>query len=394
MSNACELTDVDVDTISDALQDEFTQNIRENPMRLIILFDRRRALQKICFLNLTGKVNENVVTEALDELIATKPKLKEFKTQIIDYFGANVDSLGVKLQNMTAKDLALHLTTYCGTKKIKKFVPSLRRKLLGKFAASILEKHGILKQFRKNHVIELEYQIKVDPNGDGKAVRAYLHFGDQQKVRFWPEQLVRLIPRLFLKDNTKLKQHLKRVYSNEYRHGFHTKLDDVDFTKYYKMLTGWNHESVNYHRFERTIQRIGYPEFMTKALSDDQLLEITLRFLIAHDYDSDAILGDVAHAVATDGKDSNIAQICPSLQLVHSLYNFTSSSKAQCKEDNVLEIWDCNYVVEMIRNLRMFQHEKFEIDAGNVGDMDHSSVITSFKINCFGCFWCIGVLMY
>ena len=82
-----------------------------------------------------------------------------------------------------------------------------------------------------------------------QIVKSYLLYGIQSRLRFYPECLVSIVPRLFCKlDKISSYQFMKMLYNNEYKHGFCTDLNDPVFNKYYKMITWFTHVSVNYNR--------------------------------------------------------------------------------------------------------------------------------------------------
>ena len=287
-----------VKEISDCIQQYFQFVVNTRTQEMTLIFDRRGNRRTVHILSHDDVTAVPIlVTKAIDELKMKKPKLLEYKEQIIEYFQKHPEIDAVRLAKMTVNDLAISLCEYCGTEQIKESVDELRKKILQKNEEFLRD---LLSNLRSNHVIELQYHIQFDRKSNGKHVAVHLHFGDNQRIRFWPEQLIWFIPRLFLKDNSKSKEFLNRIYSNEYRHGFRVKLDDVVFSKYYKMLTGWTHESVNYHRSETINRRIGYPEYMMTEMREHALLNDTLRFLSEHHYDSDAISADVADVVGSN----------------------------------------------------------------------------------------------
>eukprot|EP01084_Bolivina_argentea_P226127 382008_1 len=81
--------------------------------------------------------------------------------------------------------------------------------------------------------------------------RAYLKYGMNDVLRFYPEYLTSIAPRLFKKPNkTKLVEYkyLQSLYATSYKHGFGVKLDDPQFMHNFKILTNIEHVSVNYNR--------------------------------------------------------------------------------------------------------------------------------------------------
>ena len=172
-------------------------------------------------------------------------------------------------------------------------------------------------ELRMNHFVGLQYQVEAVKDGEDRRMRSWLHFGDGQSLRFFPEQLVWFIPRLFLRNGSNDgHDHLLRIHGNEYRHGFRPRLNDPVFAKYYKILTGFDHETVSYHRSESVPKRVDFTVFLEEKQSQNgnALILESIKYLNANGYDSDAIFADVAGAVAVGGDDAD--SISPSIYSV------------------------------------------------------------------------------
>eukprot|EP01084_Bolivina_argentea_P295777 509333_1 len=82
------------------------------------------------------------------------------------------------------------------------------------------------------------------------TVKSYIQWGLKHHVRFVPEMMVSLLPRIFDKEafqGTEY-QRLKFVHSNQYKNGVSLKLKDEKFEDLYKMITNYQLLNVNYDR--------------------------------------------------------------------------------------------------------------------------------------------------
>ena len=182
---------------------------------------------------------------------------------------------------------------------------------------------------------------------------------------------------------------VRRLYTNEYKHGFSVHLKDPIFDRYYKMLTGWEHQSVNYRRGRgrKRKEEFGFRDYLDRRLSGEHYDRFKL-FLIVNGYSSDDILSDISETIL--GEDSNIFELLIVsknenlwTQLVDLVTGYKKKSDENCTVDNVLELWDCHFVQEMIQTLSRFQRNNFEIDAGNVCDFDHFAIIRGLRSSQF-----------
>ena len=141
--------------------------------------------------------------------------------------------------------------------------------------------------------------FKHNSNGTNQA---YLTYGVKQSLRFYPEHLTSIIPKLFSNTSSKSTayQHLFKLYSTEYKNGFSLNLNDDIFNRYYKRITSFDHVSVNYNR--STIKTVQF-EF---AKDDEKINE----------------------------------------------YN--------CNEYNVLNIEDCPQITYIIESLKVFQTTNYK----------------------------------
>ena len=242
---------------------------------------------------------------------------------------------------------------------------------------------GVMTELTTNHFIGIYYKIS-DIDDDGiKSVKSWLYYGSRQRLRFWPEQLMWFIPRLFVKPKLSAYKFAKKLYSDNYKHGFCVNLSDPVFERYYKILTSWTHQSVNYRRakWRRTRGiRYGFRDFVEDRMSGQSLGKLTA-FWESNGYSSDDILDDISSPDISG--DSNIykalGQCDDALNVIVNLTNLSKiygqQPEGQCDGDHPLEIWKCQHVQEMIRYLKKFQRENFEVDAGNIGEFDGNALI-------------------
>ena len=83
---------------------------------------------------------------------------------------------------------------------------------------------------KMNHFIGMHFNVSIKEEDGNKSSKCWLHYGNGQRLRFWAEQLVWFIPRLFVKKK-------QSEYSDDLVHGFCVNLNDPIFDKYYKILT-------------------------------------------------------------------------------------------------------------------------------------------------------------
>eukprot|EP01083_Nonionella_stella_P197640 726460_1 len=96
----------------------------------------------------------------------------------------------------------------------------------------------------------------INGNRNRNKTAIYFRFGLNGMTRFFPQMLVSMIMRFFrTPKHLSTAEYLHKAYSNKFKNGWCVTLDDETFEKYYKMITGFTHVSVNYNR------RILYHEF-------------------------------------------------------------------------------------------------------------------------------------
>ena len=231
----------------------------------------------------------------------------------------------------------------------------------------------------KNHFIGMHFNMSWHRD-NSKWSKCWLHYGNGQRLRFWAEQLVWFIPRLFVKGKQSGYQFAKRLYSDDFKHGFCLNLNDPIFDKYYHILTGYEHRTVNYRRsaHSRTnILRFGFRDFVEWNLNGSTVFKL-IAFWVKNGYSTDDILEDISGPGVHD--DSNVAEVFDKdteglNELVSSKLKYEMSSEANCTIDHPKELWQCHFVQAMIQNLQEFHRENFEIHAGNISEFDATAII-------------------
>eukprot|EP01083_Nonionella_stella_P199606 731823_1 len=110
----------------------------------------------------------------------------------------------------------------------------------------------VLHELSAKYVLELEFHVF--PIGLHRDVlQSHLWHGEG-RTRFYPEHLTRIIPRFFKKQFNYLEQ-MDTLYADWFKHGFAVDLNDSIFNKYYKMITTFDHVSVNYNRHILNIEK-------------------------------------------------------------------------------------------------------------------------------------------
>eukprot|EP01084_Bolivina_argentea_P242106 406259_1 len=101
------------------------------------------------------------------------------------------------------------------------------------FVTKYKEIDNELNELNKNYFIGMTFNIL-----NGNEICAYLTYAIKEKLRFYPEQLISIVPRLFKKPlSLNPYQFTTLLYSESYRHGFCLNLNNNNFNMYYKRIT-------------------------------------------------------------------------------------------------------------------------------------------------------------
>ena len=168
----------------------------------------------------------------------------------------------------------------------------------------------------RNYFIGFDYNVEWTPNDeqddDHRRVRCWMTFGINQRLRFYPEHLVWIAPRLFTRSTAMTaKERVERLYGADYKWGWRVTLDDPVFDRYHHIITQHVHVTNNYNRdhLKEDSDDESKEELADRLLRD--YLEETVKWELAMTlrpvvddqfYDSDAILEDMENI-----RDSNIA---------------------------------------------------------------------------------------
>eukprot|EP01084_Bolivina_argentea_P260536 440016_1 len=101
----------------------------------------------------------------------------------------------------------------------------------------------------RNYHFGFDFNI-IPTKNKQNTICVYLRYSIGHKLRFYPEYLVTLVPKLFTRQypNESEAFVLDKLYNNDYKHGWVVNLNDETFDKYYKIITQFTHISNNYKR--------------------------------------------------------------------------------------------------------------------------------------------------
>ena len=247
-----------------------------------------------------------------------------------------------------------------------------------------------LHELKMNYFISFDFHIAgiqndaPSHNAKQRLVRCWLTFGVGQRLRWYPEYSVWIMPTLFVR-STEMTTYkvLKILYGEEYKHGWRVDLIDTEFNKYYHIITGYEHISNNYNRMEFK-QQISVQELLRDEL-ERKLADATVVLLTHHfeeqRYDSDAIIEDVIDDNKHfDADNSNIVNLMrkQNANLQELKFLILRFDNLECKEGAVHHIHDCEHIHTVIRNLMKFEDCDLEVDASTVFDFDLDAVINGF----------------
>lgn len=208
-------------------------------------------------------------------------------------------------------------------------------------------------ELRRNHLIGIDYAIS---SGHSRA-RAWLNFGEEQRLRFYPEHLISVLPRLFGKtaDTTSCK-FLQRVFGDDFKHAICTDLADPIFDKFYKIITGYDHVSNNYHRLtqttlgpSRTEIHFGLIHHLAEKIDAKHFAPLCV-FLSQNHFDSEALMDDILQyedtefaikRVFVDETASNIAEQMSRARFRNLKQLVFEWLKIRCTVNHILNINDC-----------------------------------------------------
>ena len=252
-----------------------------------------------------------------------------------------------------------------------------------------------LSDLERNYFISFEFRISCyeDTNEDGTIVRSWLTFGVAQRLRFYPEYVVWIIPHLFVRATTTTTYKMvQALYDESYKHGWRVSLDDEEFNEYYHIITGYRHVSNNYNRdavpepsiYEQYGEKdCGLRDHLNRKWKKFKSCKAadSGNFITKQSFDSDSILLDTLNeSNDISAKWSNIAGkgAFGSLDLLRLQYELLQFSNDDCTANNVHKLSECLHVELTIRNLLKFEECGRELQASNLHEFDLEQIIHSF----------------
>ena len=246
-----------------------------------------------------------------------------------------------------------------------------------------------LDQLTMNYFTSFDFQVSVGEETEN-IVRCWLNFGVGERLRFYPEYSVWIIPHLFVHSTTKSAQEMmKALYNTNYKHGWRVALDDGLFNKYYHIITGYEHVSNNYKRADVEVEQkfgpnneSGLRDHLESTLEMKQC-DILRQLEKDQLFDSDAIFEDlvsIQHRIRQDANDSNIVPLllAESANLRKIQFQIYKFENITCGPDSVHQIDICQQIDAVIQNLKMFKECGLVIDAVNVSQFTLKSIVNGF----------------
>eukprot|EP01084_Bolivina_argentea_P200141 342288_1 len=233
--------------------------------------------------------------------------------------------------------------------------------------------HTDFSEFTQNYFIGFDYYISANNERNCNAISVYFRYGRNQMVRFYPEHLTTIIPRLFRKHpHLSEVQVLDKLYGRKFKHGWCVTLADTIFNKYYKIITGYTHISVNYNRqelldeFYKETPMLCFTELMAyevvSANFDTEDIKALYKYYNENDYDSDSIINDILF------ESSNIANYFRSNDKYHQFetvknivikyHDPAEKNKIQvCDSNHILDADNCVYVQNIVDALKLYDSQ-------------------------------------
>eukprot|EP01084_Bolivina_argentea_P033967 62828_1 len=200
-------------------------------------------------------------------------------------------------------------------------------------------------ELNQNYFISLQFTV------DRYRSKCHLFYGlnQSQRMRFYPEHLLSVIPRLFAKNYTLNQYHrVQQLFHDKYKHGFALNLDDSTFNKYYKIVTKWTHISVNYDRHSSVHARKEEYEFkdveyykmnkMTKECSSDDKIVASECPFIEHIVDSLILFQDYEFKInRKNDMKFNLHYLIKSYNHIISAHSFCSNKDDRQEIQNYMQ---------------------------------------------------------
>ena len=249
-------------------------------------------------------------------------------------------------------------------------------------------------ELNRNYFMGFEFRVWMSSDGygdgdDAKMVRSYLRFGDNQRLRFYPEHLLWIVPRLFARsDKMTVSEMMKRLYAAEYKWGWRVPLDDPVFNQFYHIITRYEHITNNYNRRESVSSAkrqsdCGLRDHLEHEVHQNINQKLG-HFVEEQALDSDAILEDsLAAKRVNDAKNSNIFWFLNASGLGmhfrafrHSLLRYQGTV---CCAESILPLEECPWIDNVISDLQRLRECDLEIDATNFWNFELESIVSSWS---------------
>ena len=265
-----------------------------------------------------------------------------------------------------------------------------RRRLYCQYDILYMSKDNVPPLAALDDTYRISFDFQINPD----AVSAYFSFGRAERLRFYPELLTSIIPRLFKRtQGASDAEQLDKLYSHQFKHGWSVMLRDERFEKYYKLMTGTDHVSVNYNRIKLCTEYssskniIFFRDLLNYELIAHKASECATvllgEFCVAHDYDSESIIDDV---LSDSDRSSNLqahfaskernADFDKILRIVRKYTDPTQEEKLKiCHAANVLTPKKCGDLRYVVRALQQFEQDGFDV---NVDGYDISTLLPAY----------------
>eukprot|EP01084_Bolivina_argentea_P136232 239931_1 len=159
-------------------------------------------------------------------------------------------------------------------------------------------------ELEANYFVGFDFKITENVGNNSNTMAAYFRYGLNERTRFYPEMLTSVIPRLFAKPkDLSPAELLDKIYGNSFKHGWCVMLYDELFETYYKMLTGFDHISVNYnrsilyHEFNDEKPMLCFMELFAHEIElcciDPNDIKQIYEFIEENEYDTESLIDDI-----------------------------------------------------------------------------------------------------
>eukprot|EP01084_Bolivina_argentea_P018660 34714_1 len=230
-----------------------------------------------------------------------------------------------------------------------------------------------------NYFIGFNHMI-IHTNGTNSVI-SHFTYGVNQQIRFWPELLTTYIPRLFVKQiNVSEAQFLDKIFDISFKNGWCVTLNDNNFNKFYKILTGFTHCSVNFNRsllykeINNEIPMLCFTEILFDELTSAEIeandIEEFKKYMDENEYDTETMIADIEYDC--DSSQSNIKQYfqankkCNQFTVIRNIINKFNAPSQKGMNDKicgyhthkkVFEFEDCSFISVIIDALKQFNEK-------------------------------------